>query len=145
MESANRVVISKIKVKKDKLGLKTATVEITRVVEEGDKFTPDIEDAIMSMSANKKIDSLKLSEIVGARNLLFFSAPDMPKPSDMVAGIEIGSFKLRREQSDVRDVLVISFEFTMELAHAKQWILPSIGDDVMLVVEDMQTSLPGVN
>lgn len=145
MESANRVVISKIKVKKDKHGIKTATVGITRVIEDGDKFTPDIEDAIASMAANKKMQKLSLTEEVGARNLVFFSAPGIDKPSEMIAGATLGRFTLRREEAEINEALVIYFEFTMQLDHARQWVLPSIGDDVMLVVEDMQESFFGSN
>lgn len=142
MESANQVRITKIKVKKDKLGLKWATIELTRAVEEQDRYTGSVASALEHMRDNEKVQTLKLSERVESKNLVFFAGLGMDKPSALFPGCEIGDFKLRREESEDRDWLVMSFEFTVPLEEARTWLIPSIGDDILLVVEDSQLSFP---
>lgn len=142
MNSANQVRISKIKVKKDKLGLKWATIELTRAVDESDRFTPSVSSAMEHMRENAKVETVKLSEQVGAKNLIFFAAIGIDKPSDLFPGVEIGNFRLRREESEDRDWIVLSFDFTVPLEDARRWLIPSIGDDILCVVEDAQLSFP---
>lgn len=142
MESASQVRISKIKVKKDKIGCKWATIELMRAVDDSDKYTPNVSSAIESMTENEKISQVKLSEHVAARNLHFFAGVGVDKPSDIFPSVEIGNFKLKREESEDRDWLVLTFEFTVPLEDARRWIIPSVGDDILCVVEDAQLSFP---
>ena len=140
MQSANQVRVTKVKVKKDKLGLKWATIELTRPLDESDSYTSSVRSSIEHMRENEKVSNMKLSEQVAARNLVFFAGVGVDKPSEMFPGCEIGNFKLKREESDDRDWLVLSFEFTVPLEDARRWIIPSIGDDTLCVVEDAQLS-----
>ncbi len=140
MESANQVRVSKIKVKKDKHGQKWATIELSRAVEEGDKYSAAVTLAIEQMRDNEKITNLKMDETVAARNLIFFAAIGIDKPSELFPGVEVGNFRLKREESDTQEWLILSFDFTVQLEDARRWIIPSIGDDILCVMEDAQLS-----
>jgi hypothetical protein len=142
MKSANQVRVSKIKVKKDKLGMKWATIELMRPVEEEDQFTSSVRSALEHMRENDKVGQMKLTESVAARNLTFFAALDIDKPSEFFTGVEVGNFKIKREESEDRDWLVLTYEFTVALEQARKWIIPSIGDDIFCIVEDAQLSFP---
>jgi hypothetical protein len=142
MQSANQVRVTKIKVKKDKLGLKWATIELTRPVDESDSYTPAISQTLDHMRGNEKVKQVKMSEQVAARNLFFFAAPGVDKPSDVFPGVEVGNFRIKREESEDRDWLVLSFDFTIQLEDARRWIIPSIGDDILCIIEDAQLSFP---
>ncbi len=142
MNSANQVRITKIKVKKDKLGLKWATIELTRAVDESDRYVSSVTSALEHMRENEKVTSLKISEEVKSKNLIFFAAIGIDKPSDMFPNCEIGNFRVKREESEDRDWLVLSYDFTVQLEDARRWLIPSIGDDILCVVEDSQLSFP---
>jgi hypothetical protein len=142
MNSANLVRVTKIKVKKDKVGLKWATIELTRPLDEQDSYTPSVRSSIEHMRDNKNVASMKLSEQVEARNLIFYAALGIEQPSEMFPDVEIGNFRLKREESEERDWLMLTFDFTIPLENARKWIIPSIGDDILCVVEDAQLSFP---
>ena len=142
MQSANQVRISKIKVTKDKLGLKWATIELSRPVDESDRYAPAVTSALEHMRENEKVSRMKLSEQVASRNLVFFAGLGVDKPSDVFPGVEVGNFRIKREESEDRDWIVLSFDFTVPLEDARRWLIPSIGDDILCVVEDAQLSFP---
>jgi hypothetical protein len=142
MNSASQVRISKIKVKKDKAGLKWATVQLTRAVAEEDSYTSGVRATIEHMRENKVVTNVKLSERVERKNLVFFAAEGLDKESEMFPVVDLVNFRIRREDEEERDWLVLSFEFTIQLDDAKRWIIPSIGDDILCVVEDSQLSFP---
>lgn len=135
MLGANQVRVTKIKVKKDKVGLKWATIELTRPLDESDSYTSAIRSSIDHMRSNEKVTNLKLNEQVTSRNLIFFAALGIDKASEMFTNIEITNFKLKREESEDRDWLMLTFDFTVPLEDARRWIIPSIGDDILCVVE----------
>lgn len=142
MESANQVRVTKIKVKKDKLAQKWATIELTRAIEETDRYTPSVTSALEYMTENEEAKQVKLSTEVKNRNLFFYAGIGVDKPSDQFFNVEIGNFRLRREESEDRDWLVMTFDFTIPLELARTWLIPSIGDDILCVVEDAQLSFP---
>jgi hypothetical protein len=142
MNSANTVRISKIKVKKDKVGLKWATIELTRAVDEEDRYTGSVTNALEYMQDNKEAAQVKLDEHVGNRNLLFFAGFGVDKPNEVFPNVELTTFKLRREESGDRDWFLLTFEFTVPLEDARRWLIPCIGDDILCVVEDSQLSFP---
>lgn len=142
MQSANQVRITKIKVKKDKVGLKWSTITLTRAVDDSDRFVPSVTSALEHMASNDKVASLKLSESVSSKNLVFFAGVGIDKPSAMFPAVEIGNFRLKREESEERDWILLHFDFTVPLEEARTWLIPSIGDDILCVVEDSQLSFP---
>lgn len=142
MNSANQVRITKIKVKKDKIGLKWATITLTRAVDESDRYVASVTSALEHMKENEKVGSLKLTEQVASKNLLFFAGIGVDKPSAMFPSAEISNFRLKREESEERDWILLHFDFTVPLEEARQWLIPSIGDDILCVVEDSQLSFP---
>jgi hypothetical protein len=144
MDSANMVRVTKVHVKKDRLGVKLARIEITRVVDESDRFTDSVALALRQMAENSEIETVRLTETVPSRTLVFFAAAGIERPSDTIADVEIGNFKVWREDSAVTTRLVLSFEFTVRLDEARRWLIPSIGDDVLCVVEQAQLSLGGL-
>ena len=141
MNSASAVRVTKIKVKKDKLGVKQATIELTRVVEPEDQFIAGVKLAVEQMGENEALESVKLSETAKSKNLIFWAAVGIDKPSEQFHCVTLGRFRIKREVMDEsKSRLVLSFEFTVSLEDARVWIIPSIGDDVLCVVEDAQLS-----
>jgi hypothetical protein len=81
---------------------------------------------------------MKLSECVAARNLIFYAADGVEVPSERLNGVEIGNFKIKREEHKGQHWFVLTYEFTVTLEEARRWIIPSIGDDILCVVEAAQ-------
>lgn len=142
MNAASQVRVSKLKVKKDKMGQKWCTVELMRAVDESDHYTDTLKNALDHMTMNQGVAQMKLSDRVTSRNLIFFPAAGVEKPSEAFTNIELGNFKLKREEGTDRDWMVLTYEFTVSLADARRWLIPSIGDDIMCIVEDCQLSFP---
>lgn len=142
MNAASQVRVSKLKIKKDKMGQKWCTVEIMRAVDESDHYTDSLKSALQHMTENEGVDLMKVGTRVTSRNLIFFPAEGVEKPSEAFHNVELGNFKLRREEGTDRDWLVLTYEFTVALVEARRWLIPSIGDDILCVVEDCQLSFP---
>lgn len=142
MEAASQVRISKVSVKKDKVGQKWATIQLTRAVDQSDSYKGVLADALEFMESQEKAQHLKLTETLGSKNLVFFPAAGVDKPSEMIHSVELGAFKIRREESEDRDWLLLTYDFTIPLEDARRWLIPSIGDDILCVVEDAQLSFP---
>jgi hypothetical protein len=140
MNAANQVRISKLKIKKDKMGQKWCTIEVTRALDESDSYTNTLAAALEHMKEHVGVSQMKLSERVTSRNLIFFPAEGVDKPSEAFHNLELGNFKLKREEGTDRDWLVLTYEFTVPLIEARRWLIPSIGDDILCVVEDCQLS-----
>lgn len=142
MNSANQVRVSKVSVKKDKLGLKWATIELTRAVEESDQYTAAVRATLEHMKDCKPVSKVKMEEHVPSKNLVFFAGFGVEKPSEMFPAVDLGNFRIKREETEDRDWFVLQFDFTVPLEAARRWIIPSIGDDILCVVEDAQLSFP---
>jgi len=143
MEGASSVRISNIQVKKDKNGTKYATIEILRVVDEGDQFSAGIALALQQMRENKALLSIEISESVLGRNLVFFAGIGVTQASEAFHNVELRNFRVKRERVGEHEDLVMKFRFTVKLEEAF-WTLRAIGDDVLCVVEESQPSLPGM-
>ena|SRR6266705_2361659 len=141
METASAVRITKIKVSKDRLGTKLVTIELTRVVEREDKFIGSVAEAIDQMTENESLELVKLSTTVGSKNLIFWPAAGIDRPSETFVTVMLKKFRIKREGDEEHSQLVMSFEFTVPLEEARRWVIPAIGDDVMCVVEDSQLAL----
>lgn len=142
MNAANQVRVSKLKIKKDKLGQKWCTVELTRAVDESDHYTATLASSLEHMQEQEGVAQIKVSERVNSRNLIFFPAVGIEKPTEAFHNVELGNFKLRREEGTDRDWLVLTYDFTVTLEEARRWLIPSIGDDILCIVEDCQLSFP---
>lgn len=142
MNVASQVRISKVSVKKDKVGQKWATIQLMRAVDESDSYTGVLADSLEFMESQEKAQHLKLTETLGSKNLIFFPALGVEKPSEMLHSVELGAFKIKREESAERDWLILTYDFTVTLEDARRWLIPSIGDDILCVVEDCQLSFP---
>lgn len=142
MNAASQVRISKVSVKKDKVGQKWATIQLMRAVDESDSYKGVLADALEFMESQEKAQHLKLTEKLGSKNLVFFPAVGVDKPSEMLHNVELGAFKIKREESEERDWLILTYDFTVTLEDARRWLIPSIGDDILCVVEDCQLSFP---
>jgi hypothetical protein len=144
MFNANTVRVTKIKVAKDKRGKKTATIQLTRVVEVGEQLTPLLREAVDHMEAHEKITKMQLSERIPRRNLLFWpSNADLGTPSDLFPCVELNNFRLRREGNSEKEEtsILMTWEFTVPLDDARRWLIPAIGDDIVCVVEDANLTL----
>lgn len=142
MNVASQVRISKVHVKKDKVGQKWATIQLMRAIDDSDSYSGSLHEAVDTMQSQEQVELMKLSVKLGSKNLIFFPAAGVDQPSEMLAGIELGAFKIKREGTDDRDWLILTYEFTIPLESARRWLLPSIGDDILCVVEDCQLSFP---
>lgn len=122
------------------MGQKWATIQLMRAVDESDSYQGTLADALDHMGDHDLVRQMKLDETMKSKNLIFFPAAGVDKPSEALHNVEIGSFVIKREESSDRDWLVITYEFTVSLEDARRWLIPSVGDDILCVVEDCQMS-----
>ena len=142
MQTIGTVRITKIKITKDKQGSKFATIELTRILDAEDKITDLQETVSCIMRERGHISKVKLTENVKKQNLIFWAAAGIDKPSDMLHCVELSNFRLTREgeaDSDEAEI-VASFDFTCSLEDARRWLIPAIGDDILLAIEEAQMS-----
>ena len=143
MQSIGAVRLTKIKITKDKQGSKFATIELTRVLDEEDKITDLQETMALIMKERGHVSKVRLSEHVPKQNLIFWSAPGIDKPSDMIHCVELSNFRLSRdgEPDSSEAEIIMSFEFTSSLEDARRWLIPAVGDDIYLAIEEAQMRL----
>lgn len=135
MNAASRVRIAKLKIGKNKFGMKVCEIELRRSVDESDHHTPHVEAAIQHMNQNEKCTKIDLGLEMRACSLAFYGSPTS-EPSDRFPSVEVWKFKLKRERGEI----TLSFSFVTLLEDARRWLIPSIGDEILCVIEDAQMS-----
>ena len=132
---ASRVQIAKLKVAKDKWGIKYCRVSILRTVDESDRDTPAVAAAIQHMMGNQKVTKVAVGMELRACSLTFYGAPET-KPSERFPAVEAFNFRLKREKPGSVDTSIsLAFDFNIPLVRAKEWIIPAIGDDILCVID----------
>lgn len=138
MEHATTARISRVRVSKDKkTGKKQAAIELAQPVSDGAKLDGPLALAVEQMRDNPKLELVRLSITVEKRNLAFFTPGSVGKPLETVKSVELAKFRVKRDG----DLLEIFYQFELTLEQAKRWLIPAIGDEVMVMVEAAQMTM----
>lgn len=142
MSAASSVQITKVRITRDKNGDKHAVISLRRVLDSADHYTDSIAHAVGQMKENAAINSLRLAGTLLC-NLTFWAAAGLAKPSEILEGTEIGNFRLDREVTGPgHSYLTLTYDFELKLDLARRWIIATLGDDILCVLETSQLSFP---
>lgn len=141
MENATALRISRLKVKRDKFGMKYATIRLESPADSWQRTDSlHLRCAIEAFQRNPKMIRLKLSDCLTAKSLTFFTREEPETSQECATPVDLLNFHLERAP-DEPDWIFLSFEFTVPLEFARRWLIGQIGDDLLCAISNAQLSL----